>query len=102
MYQRIAVALDSPAERHLAVRWGVTIARRAGCVLELVHVATPSIQGVELSAVVDRIDEDNARFEREARAVLDATALEIEALGVKANTIVLRGQIPEALDRYAH
>src|SRR5204862_2964997 len=52
--------------------------------------------------VIDRIDEDNVRLEREARSDLDTTVSEISALGVTARSGVLRGQIPEALDEYAH
>jgi nucleotide-binding universal stress UspA family protein len=97
MYRRIAVALDAGPEGRAALRWAVTIARRANCPLDLLRVAVPAVHGSDLfaAAVVD--DSDTERMEREAEQGLRDIADEVASAGVRATPVVLRGSVPSAL-----
>ena len=95
MYRRIAVALDAGPEGRSALRWAVTIARRANCPLDLMRVAVPAAGGSDLYAEVD--DSDAERMEREAEQGLRDVADEVASAGVRATPVVLRGSVPSAL-----
>jgi nucleotide-binding universal stress UspA family protein len=97
MYRRIAVALDATAESQFALQWAVTIARRANCPLELVHVAFPPAYGTELYGAAVLHNDDIEQMEQEAERRLRALADDLTPLGLKAEAVVLEGAVPSAL-----
>ena len=97
MYRRIAVALDAGPEGRSALRWAITIARRANCPLDLVRVAVPAVHGNELYAAAVLSPTDAERVERESEQGLRDVADEVASAGVRATPIVLRGQVSSAL-----
>lgn len=100
MYRRIAVPLDATVESRQALRWAVTLARAANCPLDLVHVAFPPVYGTELYGATVLNDEAVDELERDADRQLRDLAEEIRAIGVDAKSVVLRGQIPAALNQH--
>ena len=97
MYRRIAVALDAGPEGRSALRWAITIARRANCPLDLVRVAVPAVHGGELYAAAVLSPADAERMERESEQGLRDVADEVASAGVRATPVVLRGKVPSAL-----
>ena len=97
MYRRVAVALDTSPESRYALRWAVTIARRANCPLELVRVAVPAVHGAELYAAAVLSDTDVERLVREAEQDLRDVADEAASEGVRATPVILRGDVPSTL-----
>ena len=96
MYRRISVPLDGTIESLEALSPAITIAQRAGSLVELASVSHPSIHGDELYEAALSDDEIDA-LRRDAQDTLRRTAAEVEARGVKASTIVLEGNIADAL-----
>ena len=97
MYRRIAVALDTGPESRSALRWAVTLARRADCPLDLVRVAVPPAHGHDLYAAAVLSPADAERMERDAEQDLRDIADEAASAGVRATPVVLRGSVPTAL-----
>lgn len=97
MYRRVAVALDTSPESRYALRWALTIARRADCPLDLVRVAVPSVPGSELYAASVLSDADAERLTRQAAQDLRDVADEAASEGVRATPVVLQGEVPAAL-----
>ena len=97
MYRRIAVALDAGPDSRIALRWAVSIARRANCPLDLVRVAVPAVHGGELYAASLLSDEDVERMELESMQSLRDVADEVSSAGVRATPVVLRGSVPSVL-----
>jgi nucleotide-binding universal stress UspA family protein len=102
MYRRIAVPLDVTKESQTALHWAVTIARLAGCPLDLVSVAFPPIYGSELygASVVGAAEIDE--MVRDAEQRLRQLAREVEALGIRVHATVLQGTVPSTLSDHVH
>jgi nucleotide-binding universal stress UspA family protein len=96
MYRRVTVPLDGTVESRHALPWALTIARKANCPIDLVHVAFPAVLGrVYEAAVIDLADIRGLRraAERDLRSVAD----EITALGIEASPVGLEGNVADAL-----
>ena len=102
MYRHIAVPLDGTRESHTALHWAVTIARIAGCPINLVTVAFPPVYGSELygASVVDDTEVERMMHDSEQR--LRGIAHEMEALGIRATATVLEGAVPSTLADHLH
>ena len=97
MYRRVAVALDTSPESRYALRWALTIARRANCPLELVRVAVPDIHGTELYTEAVLSDAEVEQRRREAEQDLRNVADEAASEGVRATPVILEGEVPSTL-----
>jgi nucleotide-binding universal stress UspA family protein len=97
MYRRISVPLDGTPESRHALGMAVSLAQTANSTIELVHVAFPPVYGTELYGVAVLLDNDIEELRNTSQKKLDAIAAELEALGVHATTVVLKGDIPTAL-----
>ncbi|MFL5616982.1 MAG: universal stress protein [Gemmatimonadaceae bacterium] len=102
MYRRIAVALDTSPEARYALRWAVTIARRANCPLEVVRVAVPALHDSNLYAAAVLSDADVERLVREAEHDLRDVADEAASEGVRATPVVLQGEVSSTLADHLH
>ena len=96
-YRRITVPLDATRESEQALRWALHIARRAHCVVDLVHVVTippaaPELYGVPI-AVGGSMEDAHAV----AQHRLSRLAHEIDRHAVRAETTLLEGGVPSAL-----
>jgi nucleotide-binding universal stress UspA family protein len=97
MYRRVAVALDTSPESRYALRWAMTIARRANCPLELVRVAVPDVYGTELYTKAVLSDAEVEQRQREAEQDLRNVADEAASEGVRATPVILEGEVPSTL-----
>jgi nucleotide-binding universal stress UspA family protein len=97
MYRRIAVPVDGTATSQQAILWAATIARRAQCPIELVHVAFPPAAGTELYAATVIQPKDAEAIRHLAQRDLQALADHITSTGVTANATVVTGELPDAL-----
>lgn len=102
MYRRVAVALDTSPESRHALRWAVTIARRANCPLEVVRVAVPAVHCADLYSAAVLSDADTERLLREAEQDLRDVADEAASAGVRATPVILRGEVPSTLADHLH
>ena len=97
MYRRIAVPVDGTTMSHQAIPWAVTIARRAKCSIDLVHVAFPPAVGTELYAATVIQPKEVEAIRHIAQRDLRALADEIASKGVTAAATVVTGELPGAL-----
>jgi nucleotide-binding universal stress UspA family protein len=97
MYRRISVPLDSTPESRHALGMAARIAQKADCVIELVYVVFTPVLGSDPWGGAMLVRDDTTAFEHSAEQSLDSAAKELEALGLHATTVVLRGDISTAL-----
>jgi nucleotide-binding universal stress UspA family protein len=97
MYRRIAVPVDGTAASQQAIPWAVSIARRAACPIDLVHVAFPPAAGTELYAATVIQPKEVEAIRHIAQRDLQVLADQIASTGVMANATVVTGELPDAL-----
>lgn len=96
----IVCALDFTPASDRALSWAITMARRSGGRLDLVHVVPPPSAGIDSPAVDARLLQEASREAAQQR--LDAAALDIEARsGVPARAHLLEGEAASAICRAA-
>lgn len=97
-YRRIAVPLDGTAESEHALRWAITIAQRAQCMIDLVHVIVrpPSVSalyGAPAQAARAVEEQRPAPLQR-----LSRLASEIAEHGVRVEVSLIEGEVPASLE----
>lgn len=101
MYRRITVPLDGTWTSRQALPWAQTIAREAGCPIDLVRVAFPAALGTELYGAAVLQPGDIEEMRRAAQFDLQSLADEITAAGIAATSRALTGgAISDALVEY--
>ena len=96
-YRRIAVPLDSTAESEQALRWGMAVAQRAGCPLELVHTTIQPPVAPEAYGAPGIPTEAVEQARAAALERLHRLAGDIAALGVRTEATVLDGEVATSL-----
>src|SRR5688500_1323429 len=99
MYRRISVPIDDSIESEQALSLATTIARRADCPIDLVHIVVPPVAGSESELYGGAaLRESDVRAMREAAtARLEQLARTIEESGVRATPVLHDGTVPQRL-----
>lgn len=100
MYRCILVPVDGTAFGEHALPYAVTVARRLGATLHLVHVHVPMVPpaGVEALALPGGWDEIVKDHERE---YMEGLAERLVSRGVRVHEHVLDGPVAETMEEYA-
>jgi nucleotide-binding universal stress UspA family protein len=97
MYRRISVPIDDSIESEQALSLATTIARRADCPIDLVHIVVPPVAGSELYGAAVLRESDVHAMRVDATARLEQLARTISESGVRATPVLHDGTVPQRL-----